>query len=52
MKYNNNHNDIPIIAISSNDTRKRESLQKGASAFLTKPITENQLMEAIVNSSI
>jgi len=52
IKYNNNHNDIPIIAISSNDTRKRESLQKGASAFLTKPITENQLMEAIVNSSI
>jgi putative two-component system response regulator len=50
IKYNN-HKKIPIIAISSNDTRKRESLSKGADAFLTKPITEHQLMEAIVNSS-
>jgi len=50
IKYNTHHH-IPIIAISSNDTRKKESLQKGADAFLTKPITEHQLMEAIVNSS-
>jgi putative two-component system response regulator len=50
MRYNQN-NDIPIIAISSNDTRKKESLNKGASAFLTKPITEQQLMEAILSSS-
>ena len=50
MKYDQNKN-IPIIAISSNDTRKKESLTKGANAFLTKPITEHQLMEAIVDSS-
>ena len=49
-KYNTNPN-IPIIAISSNDTRKRESLEKGADAFLTKPITESLLMKAILNSS-
>ncbi len=54
LDYHTNYNqdiDIPIIAISSNDTRKKESLNKGASAFLTKPITEHQLMEAIINSS-
>jgi CheY-like chemotaxis protein len=41
---------VPIIAISSNDTRKRDSLKKGASAFITKPVTEKKLMEAIRNS--
>jgi len=49
-KYNTRP-EIPIIAISSNDTRKRESLEKGADAFLTKPITESLLMKAIVGSS-
>jgi len=49
-KYNTRP-EIPIIAISSNDTRKRESLEKGADAFLTKPITESKLMDAIVKSS-
>ncbi len=38
---------VPIIAISSNDLRKKESLKKGASAFITKPVTERKLMEAI-----
>jgi len=54
LSYYNKYNtrpEIPIIAISSNDTRKRESLEKGADAFLTKPITESKLMEAIVKSS-
>ncbi len=41
---------IPIIAISSNDTRKKESLLKGASSFITKPITEKKLMNAIRDS--
>ncbi len=47
--YMNNKNikKVPIIAISSNDLRKRESLEKGASAFITKPVTERKLMEAI-----
>lgn len=38
---------VPIIAISSNDLRKKESLKKGASSFITKPVTERKLMEAI-----
>ncbi len=41
---------VPIIAISSNDTRKKESLLKGASSFITKPITEKKLMKAIRDS--
>ena len=38
---------IPIIAISSNETRQKESLIMGADAFLVKPISEERLMEAI-----
>jgi CheY-like chemotaxis protein len=41
---------VPIIAISSNDLRKKESLLMGADAFLTKPITEENLMQVIRNS--
>ena len=41
---------VPIIAISSNDSRKKESLIKGSSAFITKPVTERKLMKAIRNS--
>jgi len=49
-KYNTRPK-IPIITISSNDTRKRESLEKGADVFLAKPISESKLMEAIMESS-
>jgi len=49
-KYNTRPK-IPIIAISSNDIRKRESLEKGADIFLAKPISESKLMEAIMESS-
>lgn len=38
---------IPIIAISSNETREKESLIRGANAFLLKPISEERLMEAL-----
>jgi chemotaxis family two-component system sensor histidine kinase/response regulator PixL len=41
---------VPIISISSDDLRKKESLEKGASSFITKPVTEGKLMEAIRNS--
>jgi len=41
---------IPIIAISSNETRQKESILMGADAFLVKPITEERLMEAILSS--
>ena len=38
---------VPIIAISSNENRKKESLIRGADAFLMKPISEERLMEAL-----
>ncbi|NEW61716.1 response regulator [Sulfurovum sp. bin170] len=41
---------VPIIAISSNETREKESLIRGADAFLVKPISEERLMEAICSS--
>ena len=38
---------VPIIAISSNDLRKKEILSFGANSFLQKPITEKKLIAAI-----
>ncbi len=38
---------VPIVAISSNETRKKETIIRGADAFLVKPISEEGLMEAI-----
>jgi len=43
---------IPIIAISSNDLRKKEILSFGANSFLQKPITEKKLIEAIREAQI
>jgi len=37
----------PIVAFSSNDLRRRESKEKGANAFITKPITKDKLLRAI-----
>jgi putative two-component system response regulator len=38
---------VPIIAISSNDLRKKEIISFGANSFLQKPITEKKLIAAI-----
>jgi len=38
---------VPIVAFSSNDLRKRESKEKGANAFITKPITKDKLLKAL-----
>jgi len=38
---------VPIVAFSSNDLRKRESKEKGANAFIMKPITKDKLLGAI-----
>ena len=43
---------IPILAISSNDTRAKEITNLGADAFLMKPITEEKLFNAIRKSQI
>jgi len=42
--------DIPIIAVSSNDLRIKEILDLGAYSFLLKPVTEKKLLTAIMKS--
>ena len=44
--------EVPIIAISSNDLRKKEIISFGAHAFLQKPITEKKLIAAIREAQI
>jgi putative two-component system response regulator len=46
-KRDNPVSKVPIIAISSNDLRKKEIISFGANAFLQKPITEKKLIDAI-----
>ena len=46
-KRDNPTSTVPIIAISSNDLRKKEIISFGANSFLQKPITETNLMTAI-----
>lgn len=38
---------IPIIVLTTDETRKREALDKGACDFLVKPIREGELAEKI-----
>ena len=42
----------PIIAVSSNDLRKKEILSLGADAFLMKPVTKEKFFDAIRESQI
>ena len=39
--------NIPIIVLTTDETTKKESFNKGASDFLTKPISEKILFEKI-----
>jgi putative two-component system response regulator len=41
---------VPIIAVSSNDLRKKEIKSVGADAFIIKPISEEKLLKAIRES--
>ena len=46
-KRDKSTSNVPVIAISSNDLRKKEILSFGANSFLQKPITEKKLIAAI-----
>jgi putative two-component system response regulator len=39
--------DIPIIVLTTDDTKKYEALEKGAHDFLIKPIREHELFEKV-----
>jgi putative two-component system response regulator len=51
-KKDEHSSHVPIIAISSNDLRKKEIISFGANAFLQKPITEKKLIAAIREAQI
>ena len=42
---------IPVIVLSTDDTRKTEVFDNGANDFLRKPIKENELFEKMVQWS-
>ena len=55
LKYYSKHRNLseaPILAISSNDLIAKEILNLGADAFLTKPITPEKLLNAILESQV
>jgi len=55
LKYYSKHKNLsgtPILAISSNDLIAKEILSLGADAFLTKPITSEKLLNAILESQV
>lgn len=49
-KKEKNLPNIPIIAVSSNDLRIKEIRELGANAYLVKPVTEEKLLNSIVES--
>lgn len=47
IRQNRFHADIPIAILSTDDSKKTETLNLGANAFLTKPIREAELFGLI-----
>ena len=47
FRADSKNSHIPVIVLSTDDTRKREVLDKGANDFLIKPFKEGMLAEKI-----
>jgi putative two-component system response regulator len=47
IRSNRNFSHIPVIILSTDDTRKSEALDLGANSFLRKPIREEEISETI-----
>ena len=47
IKSDKNLNSIPVIVLSTDETKKREALEIGANDFLNKPIREQIIDEKI-----
>lgn len=47
IRQNRFYADIPIAILSTDDSKKTETLNLGANAFLTKPIREAELTDLI-----
>ncbi len=47
IRNNRNFSHVPIVILSTDDTRKAEALDLGANSFLRKPIREEEITETI-----
>lgn len=47
QKSDNNISNIPVVVLTTDETKREEALNNGAFDFLVKPIREPQLMEKI-----
>ena len=47
IKSDENLKDIPVIVLSTDETKRTEALDSGANDFINKPIRENVLTEKI-----
>lgn len=52
LKEDNNTQDIPILCVSNkgNELRVMRALQEGASSYIVKPFTPNDLLDRLVAS--
>ncbi len=48
FRGNSSFNDVPVIVLSTDDTRKGEVLDLGANDFLRKPIKGDELFKKII----
>lgn len=49
FRADSNFNHIPVLVLSTDDTRKGEVLDLGANDFLRKPIKGDELFRKIIN---
>jgi putative two-component system response regulator len=47
VRSDDNIRQVPIIVLTTDETKKNEALELGANGFLTKPIRSNELMQKI-----
>jgi len=47
VKNDQQLSQIPVIVLSTDETKKNDALENGALGFINKPIREQQLMETI-----
>lgn len=47
LRSNQNIKQMPVIVLTTDETKKNEALELGANGFLMKPIRSNELMEQI-----
>ena len=49
VRADENLKQLPIIVLTTDETKKAEALECGANGFLTKPIRHDELLKQISN---